>query len=386
MTKQSKIEVPNTGQSRAETPSEGQSGSLFERASSAFGLDPFKPQAVPDRLAAVPVKHARARSHAEARASEAQFAGKEHPANDPKAPRPLDPQPLATQPLAAHSVVTDTAPAALADMGAVSSAPSLLDAAPAHLDAVSGDASAAPFSGERHVIDREHLRDQGMIVPEGSVSALIEEFRIVKRQILSAAQERGTAKSRRVLICSPHPGEGKTFCATNLAIAMAAERDSEVLLVDADFAKPSVLSTLGLPKGPGLMDCLADASIQPEDLVIGTDIPGLWVLPAGNQTAVDSEYLSSSRTAQVMGQLTNGAANRIVIFDSPPALSASPAAELAKHVGQALVVVRADKSSQSAIEDAVQLLSACPDIKLLLNATNFSPSGRNFGSYYGYKG
>ena len=96
-----------------------------------------------------------------------------------------------------------------------------------------------------------------MIVPEGTVSGLVEEFRIVKRQLIQAARAKGTARSRRVLVCSPHPGEGKTFCATNLAIAMAAERESEVLLVDGDFAKPSVLSTLGLPKGAGFMDCLA---------------------------------------------------------------------------------------------------------------------------------
>ena len=75
-----------------------------------------------------------------------------------------------------------------------------------------------------------------------------------------------------------------------------------------------------------------------------------------------------------------------MIFDSPPALAASPAAELAKHVGQALVVCRADQTGQSALEDALSLLSACPDIKLLLNAANFSPSGRRFGAYYGYGG
>ncbi|MCB2085689.1 MAG: capsular biosynthesis protein, partial [Sphingomonadaceae bacterium] len=74
----------------------------------------------------------------------------------------------------------------------------------------------------------------------------------------------------------------------------------------------------------------------------------------------------------------------IVIFDSPPALAASPAAELAKHVGQTVLVARADSTGQSALEDAVRLLSGCSDIKLLLNATQFSPSGRNFGSYYGY--
>ena len=212
--------------------------------------------------------------------------------------------------------------------------------------------------------------------------------RIVKRQILANAAElrgvSGEGIAQRVLVCSPLPGEGKTFCSVNLALAMAAEKESEVLLVDADFAKPSVLATLGLPAGPGLMDALSDPAIDVADCVMGTDIPGLWVLPAGNATNTDSEFLSSPRTVEVLDRLTSGAPNRMVIFDSPPALAASPAAELAKHVGQALVVARADSTGQGALEDAISLLSACPNIQLLLNSTSFSPSGRRFGTYYGY--
>jgi Mrp family chromosome partitioning ATPase len=245
------------------------------------------------------------------------------------------------------------------------------------------------FGEARHPIDRAHLRDSGMIVPEGSVTGLIEEFRIVKRQLLlQAAELRRSlgAAAQRVLICSPLPGEGKTWCATNLALAMAAEKECEVILVDADFAKPSVLTTLGLPGGPGLMDALSDPAIDVADCVMGTDVSGLWVLPAGNATTSDTEYLASSRTRQVLDRLTEGAAHRMVIFDSPPALAASPAAELAKYVGQALVVARADRTGQSALEDAVALLSGCPNIQLLLNAVQFSPSGRRFGSYYGYTG
>ncbi len=333
MTKQIKIPLPQSGAGTADR-SDGAAGpSLFERASGAFGLDPFKAIPIPQNFADAAKKQAAAFESAK-----------------------VDP-------------VRGAEPA-IAPVGLTGNA----------------DIRKITLGGEPHPIDREHLRDQGMIVPEGAVTALIEEFRIVKRQIISAAREQGTPKSRRVLICSPHPGEGKTFCATNLAIAMAAERDGEVLLVDADFAKPSILSTLGLPKGPGLMDCLADPSLRVEDAVIATDIPGLWVMPAGNQTAHDSEYLASSRTAELLDRLTNGAPNRIVIFDSPPALAASPAAELAKHTGQAVLIARADRSGQSALEDAVRLLSACPDIKLLLNATSFSPSGRSFGSYYGYGG
>jgi hypothetical protein len=48
--------------------------------------------------------------------------------------------------------------------------------------------------------------------------------------------------------------------------------------------------------------------------------------------------------------------------------------------------VRADRTGQGALEDAISLLSGCPNIQLLLNAVHFSPSGRRFGSYYGYGG
>jgi Mrp family chromosome partitioning ATPase len=254
---------------------------------------------------------------------------------------------------------------------------------------------AATFSDIKHKVDRQHLRDQGLIIPEGNVTALLEEFRIVKRHILvqsaelrrMAAQNRSNSgAAQRVLVCSPLPGEGKTYCSVNLALSIAAEKESEVLLVDADFAKPSVLNALGLNGGRGLMDALADPSLDVADFVMTTDIPGLKVLPAGNMTNSDSEYLRSSRTADVLDRLTDSAPQRMVIFDSPPALAASPAAELAKYVGQALVVARADSTGQGALEDAISLLSACPNIELLLNAAHFSPSGRRFGSYYGYRG
>ena len=242
-------------------------------------------------------------------------------------------------------------------------------------------AQAVAFCGPFAAIDRDHLRDGGMIVPEDPVTGLLEEFRIVKRELLADARAGHTALARRILVCSPHPGEGKTYCATNLAIALAAERGLEVLLVDADVVRPSITKRLGIEAEQGLMDALADPAIAPESLVIRTDIDGLFVLPAGTATALDAEYLASARTAEVLARLTEGAPDRIVIFDTPPALAASPAAELAQHVGQALLVVRADETSKAALEDAQQLLSACGDIKLLLNAARYSPSGRRFGSH-----
>ena len=295
-----------------------------------------------------------------------------------------------------EAVVSPLAEPAQPQAAASSPAPEVVEGEviglePAHTANVPAPvAKAVRFSGEKYPVNRQHLRDQGLIVPEGSVTAVLEEFRIIKRQLMLGASQlaqhgMGVA-AQRVLICSPHPGEGKSFTAVNLALAIAAEKETEVLLVDADFAKPSVLSMLGLPGGPGLMDALSDPSVDAAKCVIGTDVPGLWVLPAGNATTTDSEFLSSSRTRAVLDRLVEGAPQRFVIFDSPPALAASPAAELAKYVGQAVLVARADKTGQGSLEDAVSLLSACPNIQLLLNAVHFSPSGRRFGSYYGYGG
>lgn len=341
MTEHKKIPLPG------EKPEES---SLLERASGAFGLDSFSAPAVPKGLAERPMKRARK---------------VERQAEAAPAPAPVAAAPVAQTVEPAPVAVQLPVPAMVAPV------PAIIEAAPA----------APRFEGQRHKINRQHLRDQGLIDPDGHVSELLEEFRIVKRQLLTTAKERGTAASRRIMVCSPHPDEGKTFCAVNLAIAMAAERDMEVLLVDADVAKPSVLTTLGLPKGPGFMGALSNPDVPVEDLVLGTDIANLWVLPAGSTTKQDAEYLASGATADVLDRLTVGTPDRIVIFDTPPALAAAPAAELAKHVGQVVLVARADKTGRSALEDACQLLSSCDDIKLLLNAANFSPSGRRFGTY-----
>ena len=181
----------------------------------------------------------------------------------------------------------------------------------------------------------------------------------------------------------PCADEGKTFCAVNLALSLAAESDLEVVLIDADLANPSIKEVFGLPERAGLMDVLSDPDLPVEQQVLQTDIAGLWLLPPGRQGNHASEALASRRTAEVFERLTAQAPNRIVLIDSPPALAASPAAELAKHAGQTILIARADRTGKSALEDAAQLLSGCPDIKLVLNGANFSPSGRRFGSYYG---
>lgn len=264
------------------------------------------------------------------------------------------------------------------DAGAVPPAPAFVaPAMPAF--------TPSTWTGPIQPVDRLALAEAGFILPDGPVTAIGEEFRIVKRELLAiaAANAAVSPSGMRILICSAHPGEGKTFCAVNLALSLAAEKDIEVLLVDADFANPSVLSQLGLEGSAGFMDALADPAVAVEECVIRTDIPALAVLPAGRQTNNDTEYLASSRMEMVLDRLAAGHPNRIILFDSPPLLAASPASVLAVHVGLALLVVRADRTPENALRDAAGLLKGCAQVQLLLNGVKFSASGRRFGTYYG---
>ncbi len=246
---------------------------------------------------------------------------------------------------------------------------------------------AADWAGRIEPVSREALAEHGFLVPGAPISGLAEEFRIIKRELLAELRGAGdSANGKVVLVASAHPGEGKTFCAVNLALSMAAENGLEVLLVDADVAKREAADLLGLHAETGLLDVLADPALRVEDHVTRTDVSGLAVLSAGTGNSQDAEYLSSGRMKDVMKALVVGRPERIVIMDSAPLLAASAASILAAHVDLTLLIVRADRTTETALRDAAELLKACGQVQLLLNGVKFSASGRRFGSYYGREG
>jgi len=240
----------------------------------------------------------------------------------------------------------------------------------------------APVPSRTAEVDRARLRQAGFLLPEAGAGMLAEELRLVKRQLLLAAKGAG-AKGRSVLVTSPQPGDGKTFCALNLALSLAGQQDMEVLLVDCDVNKPQILTLLGIEPGPGFVDALADPQADAERFVIRTDLGGLSVLPAGRQANNVPELLASARTAEVLAGLAAADPRRIILIDSPPALMASPAGILAGQVGQVLVVVRADGTTENDLKETIGLLSACDRIGLVLNGAGFAASGRRFGQYDG---
>jgi protein-tyrosine kinase len=270
------------------------------------------------------------------------------------------------------------------DAAPVEAAPAPVAAPPRLLRAVEAPAARPRSQPGVAEINRDVLAANGLLVPEAPVTGLAEEFRLIKHQLLADidASRQPEERRRLVLLCSAKPKAGKTFCAVNLALSLAGEKEGEILLVEGDFLKPDALALLGIASGsPGFVDALADRSADPESFVIRTDVPGLSVLPAGARTNNVPELLASDRSREVLAKLVAGDRQRIVLFDSPPVLMASHATVLAGLVGRALVVVRADQTTEADLRETIGLLRGC-EISLILNGASLT--GRKFGAYDGY--
>ncbi len=233
-------------------------------------------------------------------------------------------------------------------------------------------------------IDRKRLAAYG-IVPGESAWRTTNEFRRLKWPLLDAAVGRD-GKMRcgpLLLVTSSVPGEGKTFVAINLALSIAAELDSVTLLVDGDLAKPHLSDIFGLSSRRGLTDLLADPSLQPSDVIVGTDIPGLRILPAGSAHSHAPELLASSRMEQINAWIAQAYAGSLVVFDSPPLLATNEAQVLSRYAGQVLLVVRADHTLRPMVEEAVALIDKEKRLVATLNQASTARMGNYYGAYYG---
>ena len=239
----------------------------------------------------------------------------------------------------------------------------------------------------RENIDLESLDAAGMITPFKEPTQIAEEFRVIKRSLLAKAFEKdedGAANRNMILLSSAKPGEGKTFCAINLALSIASERDLTVLLVDADFAKPSVLDVLGLTGEMGLVDVIDDENIDLSDCLIRTNLDNLSVLPAGRHHNLTTELLASDRMRDIVDDMVMRYSDRVLIFDSPPVLASSAPGTMATYVGQILFIVEAERTTASEVKSSLMQLSACKNISIILNKSRLASGSELFSSYYGY--
>ena len=249
---------------------------------------------------------------------------------------------------------------------------------------------ATPVAPERAVaksvqIDLERLETTGIITPESPRSKTADEFRILKRPLLANARgASGTpvARGNLIMVTSSVPGEGKSYVSVNLAMSIAMEVDSTVLLVDGEVIAPGIPQVLGLPPAKGLVDLLTDSKLDVSDVLLRTNVPRLSLLPAGTANERASELLASAAMMQLLDELSSRYTDRIILFDSPPLLPSTESRVLASRMGQIVMVVEADQTPQSKVKAALATIESCPVVQLVLNKVAES----ELGAYYGYYG
>lgn len=212
------------------------------------------------------------------------------------------------------------------------------------------------------------LAAYGISLSSSGFSRTREEFRALKRQVL--ANSRGNSESqaaRTLLVTSARLGEGKTFTSINLALALAAEKDMRVLLMDADAYRQSVLKYLGVSADAGWLECVSESHRDVEKRILGTNIPGFSVLPTGKARPEIPELMSSRKMKKLLDDLTRSDPGRIIIMDALPCLTSTEPSILAPLAGHTLFVVAAHETSREDIESSLRLLNGSPKVSLVLN-------------------
>lgn len=326
------------------------------------------------------------------------------PVNAPAQPTPLHPATTAhaAQPAPVQPAPVETAPGHSDANQMASTQPAAQYAAPAGQPAqpqghagtqaqgaVPGQPGAPsgntlPVRGSRQVmINFDKLRHEGILTPDRGRSLTTEEFRIIKNTVLRNRWQENSNLHNLIMVTSAVPGEGKTFTAINLAMSISSEKDLTVLLIDGDLSRPSIVKRLGIDADKGLLDLLEDPSLDVGDVILRTNVESLSVIPAGKPNHMSTELLASTRMKRLVEEISKRYPDRIIVFDAPPVLATTESSILARHADQIIFVVEAEGTRRSAVKSALDLISTCPNIGMVLNKARPQFGATQFGSYYG---
>lgn len=237
-------------------------------------------------------------------------------------------------------------------------------------------------------LDLDRLQSNGMVTPRSANTLLSEQYRLIKRPLLIKSDMGKTDRERKsnlIMVTSSLPSEGKTFTSINLAMSIAMELDKTVLLVDGDGAKSDITRLLGIDAVQGLTDVLLEKDLDLSDVLLRTNVPKLTVLPAGVTHTNVTELLASDDMKALISEISSRYSDRIIIFDTPPLLATSGASVLAGLVGQVVMVIRAESTLQSHVQQALEQLKGCANVSIILNRTrDLLPQKYGYGYGYGY--
>jgi protein-tyrosine kinase len=208
------------------------------------------------------------------------------------------------------------------------------------------------------------LLERNRVLPPGSASPAGEAFRMLRTQV---AQRMGEHGWRSLAVVSPGRKDGRTLAAVNLAIALAADARYSVLLCDFDLRSGGLAQVFGLQPAQGVDDLLTGRASVEDCLCHPRGFERLVLLPARAPLPGSSEYLAGTTARQLVAELRDRYADRILIFDLPPVLSADDALAFTPLVDCALLVVTEGRTRRDDVVRSLEILGNTPIIGTLLN-------------------
>jgi succinoglycan biosynthesis transport protein ExoP len=228
-------------------------------------------------------------------------------------------------------------------------------------------------------------------------SQLAESYRALRTWILYSV---GKVPPKVIVVTSALPGEGKTTTSLNTAIALA-QHGSRVLLLEADLRGPHFHKLAAGPPSTDLIGLLtnpdgtaAEWASSPApykaEFIKHPQIANLSVLPAGSMPFINyalgkaspAELLGSPRMKQYLDFFR--AKFDFIVIDTPPVLTFSDAAIIARYADAVLFVVRSEQTTKQACLRARDVLErANVGISgILVNGANVNSP--DYHHYYGY--
>lgn len=210
-----------------------------------------------------------------------------------------------------------------------------------------------------------------------------EAFRYIRTNLEFMTSKSG--EKNVYIITSNYEGSGKTFVATNLALALAIA-GKHVLLIDGDLRHASA-SHLFCSQKKGFSDYLAENETEIANLIFHSEqYSSLDVLPVGTIPPNPTELLSGNRLSQLLEELRPR--YDFILIDCPPSETLADAGIIERYADRTLFIIRAGLFERKRLEEleADAGNGKYKHLSLILNATKAGGRyGYRYGYHYGYR-
>jgi tyrosine-protein kinase len=156
-----------------------------------------------------------------------------------------------------------------------------------------------------------------------------------------------------VSVTSPSRREGKSAAAACLAVTFAAS-GTEVVLVDANLRDPAIATLLDIRPGPGVAEVL-QGRVHVEDALVQVDgIPGLRVLPAGNDAHEAVDLLEPAAISELLDVVRRE--GDVALVDGPALAGSAEAVALAAAADTVIVSAQSAQTRREKMTELATIL------------------------------